>query len=330
MYCRSCGMNSLDANVCEWCKQPIAGGQTPAAQPAAQPVPQHAVQCPAAAPPTPLELTQPVAPPLYLTQPVAPSLDLTQPVAPSLDLTQPVSHGGNVRMSLTGEIVEVAPPANRSVPGTYTPPGGPMPPLPNVPPTSNRAVVRELPPGAINPHMVQASLQQDVVTLGEKWEKCLAMLLPLLLLAVLGVHFVPTAYLWIELGALFISALVMGASGAISSYDEAFAECTGVLVISFFFGPLVGFAGYFLVGLIRQEMTAAINFLLLVHIAARFMFILSAGTLQGVSLYGPDGDWAMLLPHLSLFSASGFISFFVICSTFSGWMMSSFFRQVNE
>ncbi len=156
------------------------------------------------------------------------------------------------------------------------------------------------------------------------------MLLPLLLFAVLGVHFIPAAYLWIELGALFISALVMGASGAISSYDEAFAECTDVLVISFFFGPLVGFAGYLLLGLIRQEMTAAINFLLLVHVAARFMFILSAGTLQGVSLYSPDGDWAMLLPHLNLFSAPGFISFFIICSTFAGWMMSSFFRPVNE
>jgi len=178
--------------------------------------------------------------------------------------------------------------------------------------------------------MMETSSHYEEVTLGEKWEKCLAVLLPILLLGVAGVHFIPTAYLWIELGALFLAALVMGATGAVGSYDEAFAECTGVLVVSFFFGPLVGFGGYLILGLIRQEMSAAINFLLLVHVAARFMFIVSAGTLQGVTLYNPEGDWTMLLPHLNLFSAPGFISFFIICSTFAGWLMSSFFRPVNE
>jgi len=197
-------------------------------------------------------------------------------------------------------------------------------------PMPNAAIVRDLPPGAISAHMVKGAKYEDEVTLGEKWEKCLAMMLPTLLLAVMGVHFFPDAYLWIELGALFLSAILMGATGAIGSYEEAFAECMGILILSYFFGPLVGVGGCVLLGMIRQEMNAQVTWLLSIHCVARFMFILSAGSVQGLALYSPDADLSMLLPHVSMFSAAGFISFFIVCASFAGWMMSSFFRPVNE
>jgi hypothetical protein len=155
-------------------------------------------------------------------------------------------------------------------------------------------------------------------------------MLPTLLLGVLGVHFFPDAYLWIEIGALFIAALVMGATGAIGSYEEAFAECLGVLVISYFFGPLVGVGGCLLLGAIRQELNAPVTALLAIHVVARFAFIVSGGSVQGLALYSPDADLSMLLPHVTMFSAAGFISFFIVCASFAGWMMSSFFRPVNE
>jgi hypothetical protein len=232
-------------------------------------------------------------------------------------------------MSLTGEVMEVAPPANylsqahSAPPGAYAPRAGSMP---------HAAVVRELPPGAISPSLMQGARYNidREVTLGEKWEKCLAMMLPTLLLAVVAAHFFPGAYIWIELGALVLVALYMGATGAVGTYEDAFAECMGVLIISFFFGPIVGLGGCVLLGMIRQEMNAPVTALLLVHIAARFMLLVSAGTVQGIPLYSPTGDLAVLLPHLNLFSAAGFISFFIVCSTFAGWMMSSFFRPVNE
>lgn len=324
MFCPACKRESRNPASCEWCFNPLQPAQP------AQPV-QPAQSAPLAQTPGYLNPPQPLQPLAARPAAAAPGpLDLTQPIPPGLDLTQPVTHGGNVRMSLTGEIVEVAPPATNPanpMPGTFSPPRTAYAPPGRTMPSA--AVVRDLPPGAIRPEMLAGGRYSEV-TLGEKWEKCLAMMLPTLLLAVLGVHYLPGMYLGIEIGALFLSALTMGATGAVGSYDEAFAECMGVLIISFFFGPIVGLGGCVLLGLIRQEMNAPVCALLSVHIVARFLLLLSAGMVQGIPLYSAEGDLAMLLPHLNLFSAAGFISFFIICATFAGWMMSSFFRPVNE
>jgi hypothetical protein len=344
MFCPACKRESSNSASCEWCFNPLSGATaTPPVQTPSYLNPPHPVQPlqPAATPSylNPAPPIQPMQPmqPSHPVQPLAAKpvaagprpLDLTQPIPPCLDLTQPVSHGGNVRMSLTGEIVEVAPPSTNPMPGTFSPPQAAyvQPGRPPMPAAS--AVVRDLPPGAIRPEML-AGLQHSEVTLAEKWEKCLAMMLPTLLLAVVGVHFFPNAYLGIEIGALFLSALYMGATGAIGTYDEAFAECMGVLIISYFFGPIVGLGGCLLLGLIRQELNAPVCGLLAVHIIARFMMLVSAGMVQGIPLFSAEWDLAMLLPHLNLFSAAGFISFFIICASFAGWMMSSFFRPVNE
>src|SRR4051794_40206199 len=109
MYCNSCGMNSLDAEVCEWCKNPIGAKKAPAGKTAPAPLAQPLAPQPIAAQPLAAQplAAQPLAAQPLAAQPLAAQsavpaslapLDLTQPIPPGLEVTQAVSHGGNVRM----------------------------------------------------------------------------------------------------------------------------------------------------------------------------------------------------------------------------------------
>jgi hypothetical protein len=317
MYCYGCGMESRTNDVCEWCKKPMTAGARGGQSLAGQPL---GVQPPAGRP-----LGQPLGAPLN-----AP-LDQTQPVP------QPAVQ---TRVSLTGEVIEepVAPVAP-AVPPPYPGTG------PAVAPaavderfgprslrgsTAGQAVVAGLPPGAVSAHAVAAEMRDFGPSIGQRWELALAFIMPLVLGAVCLVHFVPTAYMWTELGTLFAVAVILGATGAIGSYDEEFLDCTAVLVISYFLGPLVGFGAYLLFVLIRQDGGAAISFLLLTHILVRLAMILAGGATTSLQLYTNTLDWAMVLPHFEMYSVGAFVSFFVVCSTFAGWMISNFFRPVNE
>src|SRR5579872_2917426 len=175
MYCRHCGMDSRNPSVCEWCKKPLAGGQAPA-QPAS------------------LNLTQPIPP-----------LDLTQPVPPPA--------AGQVRVALTGEVVEVPPAAPPSA-GPYPAPGAPAPLYGGRSPSSMPAhtATHSLPTGAISPHLLQTEMRTAQATPGEKWEKCLAIVMPLLLASVILVHFVPNAFSWVTLADVFFVGVAMGAT----------------------------------------------------------------------------------------------------------------------
>jgi hypothetical protein len=287
MFCYSCGMDSRNNSVCEWCKKPLqgGGGLAPTAQP----------------------------------------LDQTQPVS------APVA--SQVRVSLTGEVYEAppqAPPAAppgayappQYAPPQYAPPPGPMRPgaVADRPPSimSPTAVARTLPPGAVSAQVMDAYERYGQATLGEKWEKCLAIVLPLLLASAWLIHKVPTTYLWVALADLFLVGLAMGATGAIGSYDDAFLDCSVVLIVCFFFGPIIGLTVYLIVGAIKQECNAALVFLILGLIVTQFVTRIAAATVENA------------FSSLLFVGLMNFIGFFALCATFGGWMLSSFFRPLNE
>ena len=75
---------------------------------------------------------------------------------------------------------------------------------------------------------------------------------------------------------------------------------------------------YFIIGLVKQDFNAAMLFLLLGHIVTRLVLTLAFAT---------SGDSLSLIPQLMLMNVAGFLA---ICSTFAGWILSSFFRPMNE
>lgn len=286
MLCPSCRMDSRTTNVCEWCHKSLAGGQ---AGSTARPLSGHSA-----------------AAPLDLTQPIPAPLDQTQPIPPT---AAGVGAAGNVRMSLTGEVVEVAPPAPsvlRPTPGMAAPPHG----------HHTQAVVHGLPPGAVSPALMRPSAPR--ATAGEKWEKCLAIIMPFLLASVVLLHFVPTAFAYIALVDLFVAGLAMGATGAIDSYDDAYLDCGVVLLVCAFFGPLIALGVYLIVGLMKQEWNASILWLLFGHLMVRLILIVS---------FASEADTITLLPQMMMLSFMGFLT---VCASFAGWILSSFFRPLNE
>jgi hypothetical protein len=177
--------------------------------------------------------------------------------------------------------------------------------------------MRDLPTNAISPALVQGWQQEEGIPAGERWEKFLALSLPLLIGSMLLVHFAPAAFLWVTLAALFLVALLMGVTGAIPSYDDAIADCAIVLVISLLLGPLLALIVYFVVGLIRQEMNPAVTALLLSNIVVR--------SLLGVA-FQSSADTLSLLAMYGMFSLLLFVT---VIASFAGWLMSGFFRPVN-
>jgi hypothetical protein len=239
-------------------------------------------------------------------------LDLTQPV-PTVQVQQ--------RVSLTGEVIEVP----VAVPAHAGPPPLPGHAPHGVPATGARppsvrsptAVVSGLPTGAVSPQLMREAHRPEV-SLAERWEKFLALALPLLVGMVWLIHLQPGAIVWALLAGLFGVGLFMGATGAISSYDDAFLDCTIVLLLCYFVGPVFGLAAYLVVGLVKQEVNGSMVALLIGHLATRML-----------------GHWAAESVELSVGEAiavgfANFLGFFYICATFAGWMLSSFFRPINE
>lgn len=175
-----------------------------------------------------------------------------------------------------------------------------------------------LPPEAVSPQMLRAEAQQEETPWGERLEKFLAIGMPLLVASVLLVHFVPGAFLGTAFFVLFLWGLLMGATGAIEPYEEAFADCFVVLIVCYLLGPIVGLGVCFVVGLIKQEWNAAIILLLIGHLLARFVLALAFAT---------SADPLSMIPQFSLLPSASFVA--VVCS-FGGWMMSSFFRPLNR
>ena len=113
----------------------------------------------------------------------------------------------------------------------------------------------------------------------------------------------------------------MGATRAIESFDDAYMDCTAILAVSYTCGPVAGIGAYLLVGMIKQEWNTSALFVLLGHIIVRAIFVFSF----------PDTvPWFSIMPYFALMSVAKIISFTGTALTFGGWMMSNFFRPMNE
>jgi hypothetical protein len=245
--------------------------------------------------------TQPTVamPPLQTPSGGMPPGQPTMPMPPGLQPTIGMNPGVTRRVSLTGEVVEGPPPAPVMAP----PPGVAHPGF--------------IPPTAYTPQGVQEMLGAPQTALGERWEKFLALGLPLIALSLLLVHAFPSAFLWVAFANAFLLPLLMGAAGAIPSYDDAIADCGIVLIICFFFGPLIGLGAYLLVCLFKQECNGAMVALVVINML--IPQVLAFGVL--------NSDTIMPFILVGLFKMT---SFFAICISFAGWLMSSFFRPLDE
>jgi hypothetical protein len=237
-----------------------------------------------------------------------------------LDLTQPVpAVQVQTRVALTGEVIEVpvGPPATSMPPPVVHAQVGAPAGLANRSPSVLPPTVAGLPHAAVSARMLSES-RQPSVSAGERWERFLALALPLLLGAAWLIHLVPSSFIWVLLISLFAVGLLMGATRAIGSYDDAFLDCSVVLMACYFLGPVIGTAVYLVVGAIKQEVNGSMLALLAGHIVTRLL-----------------GHMALANVELSIGDAvsigiANFLGFFYICASFAGWMLSSFFRPLNE
>lgn len=274
MICQHCGMDSQTTNVCEWCKKPL--GQMANAQNRTVAMPINAPQQPPTTPGSPLDQTQPVQ----------------APPAPQY------------RTSLTGETIEVTPPAAQPQQTRY---------LDNM-----RSANTTMPAAAYTAAFVKQRVGSSAAPFGERLDLFLALAMPTMALCVLCAHLFPNQLTWIGLGAAFFVSLFMGATAVIPSYDESFADCAIVLVVSFLLGPMIAIAIYLIVGAIKQEMNWAMIGLLAGLVCVRMLILLT-------SLAG-----APLLLAIVFAGFMDFLGFFGVCIAFTGWFVSNFFRPVNE
>ena len=274
MLCSSCGRDSRNTRICEWCNKMMtaAPGATPGAplNPAPTVTPLNAA--PMAPPPlsaplplnpqgltpppprsapayaAPLDPTQPTqplnAPPLYAPPLTAQPLNAPEPTQgmPSMPppLGTPVAgeapaSGRILRTTLTGEVIEVAAPEPTLMLGAPNPTANATA-VGMVPPMAYPAGVNAgLPPAAMSTAGMKelASTYSTLPPLAERWEKCLAFALPILLACVWIIHAAPNLFLWVSFGAVFLLSVVMGATAVIPSFDEAYADVSITLVSPF-------------------------------------------------------------------------------------------------
>lgn len=112
--------------------------------------------------------------------------------------------------------------------------------------------------------------------------------------------------------------LAMGATRTIPAYEDSFADCTIVLVLSFLFGPLLAMIVYLVVGLLKQEINSAIISLLALTVGIPY------------ALLPAFMSSATQMSHFVLFGLFNFMGFIATIVAFGGWIMSSFFRPIGE
>ncbi len=271
----------------------------------------------------------PAAPPVNpLTQPGTKTQEMPLPnyLQPTISMT-PAQPQVQVRMSLTGEVIEEA---------------APMPPQPTVgmPPSPFGAPVggHATPPArsihgsrvataaaggveAVKAELLKQQFAEIDREVGLRWERALAVIMPSVAISLAIAHFVPDSYVWVGCFSFFMVGLGLGATRAIVPFEEAYLDCTAILAVSFVCGPVAGIAAYLLVGLIKQEWNMAALAVLVGHIIVRVAFAIAF----------PDAmPWFTIMPYFKLIDPIGMVSFMGTALSFAGWMLSSFFRSVNE
>lgn len=314
MRCNTCGMESRRTDVCDFCGVKLSGAApapTPltGAQPLAAPQP----------PPADLGVTQQIPqPPLGQTQAfMQPPIGQTQAfMQPPVGQTQAFAPQPPqpTRVSLTGEAVPVAPPS--VVPLAAV---GQAAPVPGVPQRRIYDPAANLPASAIAPSLAASMARSpDRPSVAARWELTLAIFLPVMALSVLAAKLHASATIWVQLIDYFFVGLALGASAAIPSYDDAFMDCAVVLLLCFLVGPFISLFLYLIVGAIKQELNAAIICLLAGNWVVNTIITAAAAT-------GSPSVLGIFL--IGLFNGYGFIG---VVITFVGWLLSNFFRPINE
>lgn len=212
-------------------------------------------------------------------------------------VAQPVLTPPPTRTTLTGEIVEAPPPVSQ--------------PAMNFTPA--QAAAQQLLDPAMMP--TQEQMQGPRAPLGARWERALAMALPLLALAMLIIHFAPSAYWPFVLTCPFAIGVMLGATQAIPPFEEAYADVAAVVIMSFLVGPLYTLFAYLIWCLIRQDFDIAV------------LSMFGAAVIPGILLghmYGPG--WA----KMALVGFVNALGFFSMSSCCTGWILSSFLRPVGD
>ncbi len=300
-HCGACGHNSFTDDVCEGCRRPFPSTALP---------PGGAQQTVQMQPLRRVSLTGEV---FEGGQPVDNSQQQTLQMMPQLP-SQTVR-----RVALTGAVEETTQP----IPARQSPG---MPPEPSTAysgpqsPPSLRPPVRgetDLPAAAYYAaSMGQLAASGSQFSL-ERWEKALAIALPIFALSMALVHFAPMAMFAVVFANLFFIPVVLGATGAIPRYEDAILDCAIMLGVAILCGPLIALGVYLVFSLARQEGNSAIITLLAVNILIRGVF--------GVA-------FAPAIDTIALAAMWGFLNmlgFFGVCLSFLGWLLSSFFRPLN-
>ncbi len=304
MLCRACGMESRTANVCEWCNRSIPGS----GQSAAPPVNAPSLNAPSLNTPS-------------LHAPATPSLN-----APALNAA-PTPTARIQRTTLTGEVIDVptsGEAAPLAAPGMFAPPAGQNATTVMTPggqyAGARYAAMNNA--GASYNTMAAQMLRDEAgmpsAPLGEKWELFLAIASPLLLLSAYMVHAMPHLVMWMGFADMFVLSLILGATGAVPSYDDSYFDVTVMLVVTFLFGPLIALVVYLITAAIKQECNGAVVGLLALQLIV----------FQGMTLAFASNTDA--IKHIGMFALFGFTQFFGVCVGFLGWVLSSFFRPVGE
>ena len=321
MKCPGCKRETVATDYCEWCFNPVMTSQAVVGAPAGLGLDMaavHAMPLAAAAP-----SWQPVAagPLGGGVADALPPANWQAPIA-----TAPAAAAPTVRVSLTGEVIEEAPPPMMppSVPGAPMP-GGPVPPGAPIPPVGSAYSRPGMPPvgvptSAIHPRFAEAMI--DSIDYGAAWEKILAISFPLIAISMLIIKFVPTSFMWVAFGAFFLVGLATGSSRAIETYEDAFLDVAAALFAIFFLGPFGGLLAYAIVGAIKREWNAALLAILVGHLITRFVFMVA---------FSQDADWLTVMPSFGTFmDPAKFMAFLPVCLSFAGWICSSFFRPLDE
>ena len=325
MICPVCRVDSTTTDVCSFCRHPFETPQNAAPQPtvamppviptmpmqaAPQPtqgLPPHPAVQTVGLPPmqmTPGSVAVPTMgmPPQYQNAPApANYLQPTQAMAPQV----PVAPRTEQRVSLTGEVIEVA----------VAPP----------PTTVHTPMQHGQPLGAnLGSHIQRYEPVREIPSVVEEpgvcWEKFLAIGLPILALSMLAVHLYPGMAAWIGLADLILLSTAMSGTCAIPSYDDSIADVGLALALCFLFGPLIAGIALFITGLVRQEPAVAVLSLISLVFFVRL-------TLGAVLASSPDANVGAFAMFFGLFNLLAMVAFVI---TLGGWMFGNIFRPVGE
>jgi len=347
MKCRHCGMESRTPQLCEWCRKPLA--DSPQSAPALGGPPQPPLGG-GTLPPLPSPLNGPYVagraaaplnaaepPPLgtpYVPPPIMPigpppsarplnaqGSDQTQQISASDIPSAAQQQGAARRVALTGEVVDDPGAAEPTLIGS-------------VPPTSSLSgtTVMGTPPPVLTPYGLpvaamtpqilrdQDRLLKPVRSWGESFELFLALAMPILLASLYLVHAAPSALMWVSIGDTVLLSLLMGATGAIPAFDDAYTDVAIILIVTFLLGPLVALIVHLVVGAMKQEWNGAVVGLLGLNLLISYglrIAVFTSGTLTIQSFLMLGVVNSLIFAILNLVNV-----FFA----FGAWMISGFFR----